>query len=223
MSATVEIMKLGKGEDQMNNIKIVIYCGLISLALCSITGTANATEKEAKEKKLETPTIKYSNLKKPKAISTGDKVYTWIDDSGNRMYSDTPRDGAELMKIEEGTNYTPPNQDGHKNYSEMKPKIVPTAFVYNSFAIVSPANDQTIRNNNGDFQVAIDIRPKLASGHKLRLEIDGQLVQNSNSSFISLANVDRGTHTLIAYIVSADNKTLKATRPVIIHLHRTRQ
>ncbi|MFT5452127.1 MAG: hypothetical protein ACI9N9_001615, partial [Enterobacterales bacterium] len=168
----------------------------------------------------ETKAVKYSDLKKAKAVSTGDQVYTWIDESGNRMYSDMPRDGAELMKIQEGTNYSPPGQKSNRDYSTMRPKVVETGDSYTNFSIISPSNSQTIRNNNGDFQVAIDVRPKLGKGHGIRLEIDGQVVQSSMSSLMSLANIDRGTHTLVAYITGADGKTIKTTAPVTIHLHR---
>jgi hypothetical protein len=195
----------------MKIIQLVIFCSLVGLIAVSF-----AAEKDEEEAK----TVKYSDLKKPKAVSTGDQVYTWIDESGNRMYSDVPRDGAELMKIKEGTNYTPPGQKSKLDYSKLMPKVVETGDSYSNFSIISPSNDQTIRNNNGDFQVAIDVRPKLRKGHKIRLEIDGKVAQNSMSSFMSLANIDRGTHTLVAYITGSGGKTIKTTAPVTIHLHR---
>ena len=198
----------------MKIIQLVIFCNLIGLMAISF-----AAENDEKNKQ-ETKAVKYSDLKKPKAISTGDKVYTWIDESGNRMYSDVPRDGAELMTIKEGTNYSPPGQESTRDYSTMKPKVVEKGDNYTNFSIISPSNDQTIRNNSGDFQVAIDVRPKLGQGHRIRLEIDGQVIQSSTSSFMSLANIDRGTHTLVAYIIGSDGKTVKTTAPVSIHLHR---
>jgi len=198
----------------MKIIQFVIYCSLIGLMTLNL-----AAEKEEKNKE-ETPVVKYTGLKKPKAVSTGDKIYTWIDESGNRMYSDVPRDGAELMKIQEGTNYTPPGKEMANDYSTMRPKVVESGDIYSNFSIISPANDQTIRNNSGDFQVAIDIRPRLSKGHMLKLEVDGKVVQSSQSSLISLANIDRGSHTLVAYITSADGKNLKASAAVTIHLHR---
>jgi hypothetical protein len=198
----------------MKIIQLVIFCNLIGLMAISF-----AAENDKKNKQ-ETKAVKYSNLKKTKAISTGDKVYTWIDESGNRMYSDVPRDGAELMKIKEGTNYTPPGQESARDYSSMKPKVVETGDSYTNFSIISPSNEQTIRSNSGDFQVAIDIRPKLGQDHSIRLEIDGQLVQSSISSLMSLANIDKGTHTLVAYIIGSGGKTIKTTAPVSIHLRR---
>ena len=201
-----------------NIVKKVTFA-ITLLSSLMMLATISATEAEKKEEK-KSDSVKYSDLKKPKAVATGDKIYTWIDESGNRMYSDVPKDGAEVMQIEEGTNYSAPGSAAVKDYSTMEPKVVPSGNIYSHFAIISPANDQTIRNNNGDFQVAIDIRPKLGIGHSIRLEMNGKVVQSAGSAFISLANIDRGTHTLVAIVLDADGKTLRKSKPVTIHLHR---
>lgn len=155
----------------------------------------------------------------PKAVATGDKIYTWIDKNGNRIYSDEPREGAEVMKISKGTDYTPP-ETGAPDYNTMKPKVISTGTSYSHFEIASPGNDATIRDNSGTFQVALDIRPKLAASHRVRLEIDGTEVPGSSGQIITLNNIDRGTHSLVAYIISKDNTVMATSQTVTIHLHR---
>ncbi len=160
---------------------------------------------------------------KPKAVSTGDKIYTWIDEKGNRIYSDAPREGAEVMEIKKGTNYTPPD-NAIPDWNTMKPKVVlEEGEAYSNFAIVSPSNNATVRNNSGTVQVALDIRPKLNKGDQIKLEMDGVAVESSSSTIISLSNVDRGTHTLVAYIVGAKGKVVATTSAVTIHMHRAIQ
>ena len=160
---------------------------------------------------------------KPKAVSTGDKIYTWIDEKGNRMYSDAPREGAEVMEIKKGTDYTPPDSS-IPDWNSMKPKVVlDEGEAYSHFAIVSPSNDATVRNNSGIIQVALDIRPKLNEGDQIKLEIDGVAVESPGSSIITLSNVDRGTHTLVAYIVGAKGKVVATTSAITIHMHRAIQ
>ena len=160
---------------------------------------------------------------KPKAVSTGDKIYTWVDEQGNRIYSDVPREGAEVMEIKKGTDYTPPD-NSIPDWNSMKPKVVLNeGEAYSHFAIVSPSNNATVRNNSGNVQVALDIRPKLNKGDKIKLEIDGIAVDSSGSSIISVSNVDRGTHTLVAYIVGAKGKVVATTSAVTIHVHRAIQ
>ena len=193
----------------MKIILIFLYCGLFGLMLSS-----HASEKDKEQE--NTPVEVKSG--KPKAISTGDKIYTWIDDKGNRIYSDEPREGAEVMKIPLGTDYTP--QTSAPDWDNMKPKVIPAEQEYSHFEIVSPANDATVRNNNGTIQVALDIRPKLTPGHKVKLEINGQAAEGTGSSIITLTNIDRGSHTLIAYILTADEEIIATTKPVVIHMHR---
>ncbi len=193
----------------MKKLLVIINSSLVCLALSfSSYGTENTEADENAEKKPE----------ESRPVSTGDKIYTWIDKYGNRIYSDQPREGAEVMELQKGTDYTPP-VSAEPDWSTMKPKVISTGDSYSHFEIASPANDATIRNNNGVFQVALDIRPKLVKGHRIKLEVDGAAVAGS-SQIISLTNIDRGTHTLIAYILSTDNAVMATTKPVIVHLHR---
>jgi len=190
----------------MKTIQILFYCTLMSLMM-----TTYASENKDSEKKKKSEPAK--------AVSTGDKIYTWIDSSGNRIYSDVPREGAKVMKIEKGTDYTPPQST--TDYSTMRPKVVlPDAAGYSNFTIASPANDATVRNNNGNFQVALDIRPALHKGHSIKLEIDGKEIEGSGSSIISLSNIDRGSHNLTAYILSARGELVATTPSITIHMHR---
>ena len=197
----------------MKIVQILLFFSLTSFAFSTVAAPVATENKEEKEK----ATLP-AKTEKPKAISTGDKIYTWIDKSGNRIYSDVPREGAEVMKIEKGTDYTEPNT--RRDWSTMKPKVVSGGKPYDHFEIVSPANDSTIRNNNGDFQIALDIRPKLDDRHAIKLEIDGKPRTTSGSSIIALQNIDRGSHTLIAYIVDVNGEVLATTAAVTVHLHR---
>lgn len=189
----------------MKLFQAFVYSCLFSLAL-----VVNVTTKAAEQKIVST--------EESKPVSTGDKIYTWIDKNGNRIYSDVPQDGAKVMEISKGTDYTPPNQV--KDYSKIKPKVVPEEKVYSNFTIASPSNDATVRNNQGNLQLALDIRPALEKGHLIKVELDGVEVRTAGSSIISLTNIDRGTHVLVAHIVTADGEVLDSTPPVTVHLHR---
>jgi len=158
-------------------------------------------------------------VKKPaKATRTGDKIYTWIDRRGNRIYSDQPREGAEEMQIEKGTDF-----DGDaitvKKSSQLKVLPSPDKS-YKTLAIVSPPNDATIRNNQGSFQVAVSMAPNLFPGHRTLVKIDGQEVGKSGSSIFLVNNIDRGTHTIIASIVTKEGKVVMTSEPVVVHVHR---
>ncbi|MCP3674790.1 MAG: DUF4124 domain-containing protein [Gammaproteobacteria bacterium] len=190
-------------------IILLILCNSICFSLFFMPSTFASENTPVKEKS--------------KAVSTGDKIYIWIDEKGNRIYSDVPHKGAEVMEIEKGTDYTSPD-NSTPDWNIMKPKVViDEGDPYTHFAIVSPSNNATVRNNSGTVQIALDIRPTLNNGDKIKLEIDGVAVENSGSSIISLSNVDRGTHTVVAYIVGAKGKVVATTPTVTIHMHRTIQ
>jgi len=193
----------------MKNLLVFICCGLICLTTsCYI----NATEAEEKTDQ---------GTDKPKEVDKGQNIYTWIDKYGNRIYSDEPQEGAEVMKLKKGTDYSPP-ANAKPDWSTMKPKVISTGDIYSHFEIASPANDATIRNIEGRFQVALDIRPKLAKGHHIKLEMDGVKVSGSGQ-IITLTNIDRGSHSLVAYILSADGTVMATTQAVTVHLHKPKR
>ncbi len=193
----------------MNNLLVFICSSLLSLLLLS-----NVIGSETDEK-AEQPTEKVKETNKER------KIYTWIDKYGNRIYSDEPKEGAEVMKLNKGSSYKPP-EPVEPDWSSMRPKVISTGDLYSHFTIASPADNATIRSNEGVFQVALDIRPKLAKFHRIKLEVDGAAVSGSGS-IITVKNIDQGTHSLIAYIISADKKVIATTKAVTIHLHKARQ
>ena len=160
---------------------------------------------------------------KPKTTKTGDKIYTWIDANGDRVYSSTPRKGAKEMTIKESTSYSEP--EPVSGWQDAKIKVVDESAVdvYDRLGILSPANDATVRDNNGNFQVAAEISPSLKADHWLRLTINGSPVGNlSRSPIFSLTNIDRGSHILRIDVVSGDGKVIKSSKPSTVHLHRAR-
>jgi hypothetical protein len=202
----------------MKVVVISLFFGLFCLIPSAFAG-------EKMKEKEQAPASKFKDKDKPKAkpkaVATGDKIYTWIDEKGNKIYSDVPRDGAKLMEIKKGTDYTP--DQTIPDWSKMKPKVIPAGPLYEHFQIASPGNDATVRNNDGYIQIALDIRPKLVDGHRVQIEVDGKAFPGTGASIIALNNVDRGTHTIIAYILAANDKVLATTPPVIVHMHRAIQ
>ncbi len=169
-----------------------------------------ATEEEQKAEEAE-------KKKAAEAKKKSSKVYTWIDEKGNRIYSDTPRKGAEELKIQKSTEYTPPPP---VTTWETSPQPVEPKPSYVNFSVASPQNDATIRNNQGAIQVAFDVRPALMPGHQIVLLRNGVEVRRSQSPLVSLENVDRGSHALSGQIVTDKGEVVATTESVTVHLHR---
>jgi type II secretory pathway pseudopilin PulG len=173
---------------------------------------AKAAAKKADEAKAKQP-------KKSKTVKTGDKIYTWINASGERVYSQTPRKGAKEMRIKESTRYTEPNPVS--GFDNAKIKVVEdNPNVYDNFAIASPGNEATVRNNDGNLQVAISISPALKTGHQIVLKVDGAEVATGYSPIINLTNINRGEHQITAEVFDDQGNLVIAAKPVTVFMHQ---
>ncbi|HHM04280.1 MAG TPA: DUF4124 domain-containing protein [Gammaproteobacteria bacterium] len=155
------------------------------------------------------------------SLSAVGAVYKWVQADGTVVYSDSPPPhGAEEIDL-------PPLQRLASPPPPLPPPPQPPTFKalpYTDFRITRPGNDATLRDNNGNVDVAIKIEPALqtAFGHTLTIVLDGRaLLTGLSTPAARLDNVDRGTHTLQALVVDPTGKTVGATATVTFHLHRT--
>jgi hypothetical protein len=81
-------------------------------------------------------------------------------------------------------------------------------------------SDEAMRANNGTFSVSIQIEPRLAAGHRLRLLLDGQPYgQASNVPMLQLTNVDRGEHSLAVEVLSGE-QSIQQSAPIDFTVQR---
>ncbi|HDP88782.1 MAG TPA: DUF4124 domain-containing protein, partial [Thioalkalivibrio sp.] len=143
------------------------------------------------------------------------EVYRWVDEEGNVQFSDKPPPGDQPREVIDlpsapvtqtyKPSPTPPASD-----EERQPTEAPVA--YRWFTIASPADDEPVRENAGNVTVSVDITPALQPGHRLRLYLDGILLDNGGTrTTVNLTNVSRGTHQIRAEIVDTDGKVLRRT------------
>ena len=190
------------------------WCYLI---VCFALLSTVVTQSYAEEKKQDNAESEGSETTKKEKKST--KIYAIKDRYGTIVgYTDNPQKGSEEIAIKKGTDYTPPQTQS--TFTPVIPKVVEETQSYQNFAIVSPINEATIRNNAGNIQIALDIRPVLQPGHQVQVLLDGNVISTSRGVIATISNVDRGTHSITANILGADNKIIKSTVPVTIHLHR---
>lgn len=153
------------------------------------------------------------------------EVYRSVDKDGNVTYSDQPDIDSEKMDFQELTTYESiPIKEikkDHDKQPDQKEDQTPSAS-YSGLRILSPANNDTIRDNTGNVPVQLQVTPKLRIklGHRFVLSIDGKKVASTTVPRYKLINIDRGSHTLTAQIMNRKNKAL--TRPVSVsfHMHR---
>ena len=149
------------------------------------------------------------------------EMYKWVDEDGNIVYSDTPKEGAEEVKVPELITTPAIKVDKPKKTEDKKPEEQPKP--YKKFSIASPENDAIVRDNTGNITLALDIEPALQTqfGHSISYLLDGSVVaKNLKSSSYTYTNIDRGSHNLSAVLKNKQGKTIKTTRPITVHLKR---
>lgn len=144
-------------------------------------------------------------------------VYKWVDKDGKVHYSDEPQANAQLVELNEKTfnNIAPPAQPRPITATQA---IEEVRYQVN---IVSPSEEETLRNNNGDFDVTVELTPEINGQYLLALKIDGELVgapQASNT--FKLTNVDRGEHILVVDAMTQNGKVFASSSPRKVFLHQ---
>jgi len=155
--------------------------------------------------------------------AAGADVYRWVDDSGVVHYSDEPRGDAERIELPEPpTVQLPSPAPQGARTDEAEADAADEAPEYRRLAITSPGQEQTIQSAPGEVPVRIALEPRLREGHRIALLLDGEPVAQSpvDRLQLTLAPVDRGTHTLRARVVDGQDRVLARSRPVTFYLHR---
>jgi len=151
------------------------------------------------------------------------EMYKWVDEDGNTNYSD-------VQPFKDADTHVSPEVNTTPAVKVPKPQVTEESSastqqtVYQLFKITSPEHNATIRDNQGNFSVGLEIQPALNTkqGHYISVLLDNKVVQDKLTSLSArFSNIDRGTHQISASIKNKRGKTLLSTDSISIHLHRT--
>ncbi|MCS6129063.1 DUF4124 domain-containing protein [Shewanella baltica] len=145
-------------------------------------------------------------------------VYKWIDKDGKVHYSDEPQPNAQVVELKEKTlnQIALPLPKADSNNANQA--IESIQYKVN---ITSPAEEETVRDNNGDFDVVATITPELKSQYLMVLKLDGTPVdQPQIGGTFKLKNIDRGEHTLVVDALTQNGKVFASSSPRKIFLHQ---
>ncbi|SDO49982.1 DUF4124 domain-containing protein [Pseudomonas jinjuensis] len=147
------------------------------------------------------------------------EVYTYLDQDGNRVFTDQPRRGnAQRIELAP-SNAMPPAPAAY--YNPYAPSPPPSPPQYQLLRIIVPEPDATVRANDGELIVSVSSDPGLLPGHSFRLLLDGKSVgKPGRSPVFPLRNVDRGTHQLSVEIIDSQGRTLEQTPNQPFHMKR---
>jgi hypothetical protein len=147
-------------------------------------------------------------------------IYKSINSDGEVVYSDTATKGAEKLKMQPLPTYTPPALPApaiKAGQTQEKKDF------YQTFVIVSPENEETIRNNLGILNIEARLDPVLQArrNHRVQFFLNGKPygapVGKTN---LTISNLDRGEYTLSATVVDAEGNALISTGDVVLFMKR---
>ncbi|CAA6825515.1 MAG: Unknown protein [uncultured Thiotrichaceae bacterium] len=159
------------------------------------------------------------------------EVYRWTDASGRTVFGDSPPEQTKAQTVELPTltvadSYDDGEEKGRvANSAQAKEEDDDAAtgvqaVEYKRFAVTSPEADSSVRANNGNIMVRLELEPGLQDGHGIVVYLDGKRVANGDSTVFSLESVDRGKHSLFAVLHDENDDVLKNTEAVSFNLLR---
>lgn len=147
------------------------------------------------------------------------QIYQYKDANGNTVYTNQPPQGQDAKQVQ-----LPPTNSVEMSTPKTSESTAPTEQAsgahYATLALTDLPSDEALRANNGTFSVRVEITPKLAPGHRLRLLLNGKPYgQASNSTRLQLTNIDRGEHSLAVEVLSG-GQSIQQSSPVTFTVQR---
>lgn len=213
---------------------LVFYPGQFSRRSCAVLSNARDSLTDAfKGFEMKSRTIRLLLLLAALVAWTGSafaqQIYKTVDENGNVVFTDIPpRDDevGEQIVVEQPNSFSVDEAVGDRSQWIVEPDADEDADAeeprerYLSLAIVSPADDEAIRENAGNITIVTEPTPHLKVGHRMRLIMDGQQVQEGRQAQFKLENVDRGTHTIATEILDEQGRVLIRSAPSTFHMLR---
>ncbi len=142
-------------------------------------------------------------------------IYQWTDENGVVHFSDQKTSNAKEVDIS-----ISPSIEMAKP-APRKPKPEPEKKVKYGVSIASPANEATIRSNEGIVVVQTQVKPELNPSLRLQVLLDGRPTADPtpNTTFM-LEGVERGEHQLQVKLFDSSGKQLAMSESTTIFLHK---
>ncbi len=150
-------------------------------------------------------------------FATSAKIYVWRNEQGVLVFSDSPRPGAEEVKITEQNIVSSPSID--TSILDITPQKIEEKY---QVEITQPEQNETIRDNTGSVYVTGLVKPVFKQGLKIQLYLDNKKYQKPQPRAIYvLRNIDRGEHQVKMQLINNKGKVIASSKPTTFYMHRT--
>ena len=155
------------------------------------------------------------------ALPASAQIYSYIDASGNKVFTNQPPDGINAAPVELPPMNTmdPPEVSAPAQVADAVP-VDGQSLPYSQLQLTNLPTDEALRSNNGTFTVSASLQPALRPGDSLQLLLDGQPYgAPTNVPLLQLTEVDRGEHTLAVQVKTGD-QVVQQSAPVSFTVQR---
>lgn len=155
------------------------------------------------------------------ALPASAQIYKYTDANGNTVFTNQPPDGSAAQSVELQPTNTVEMQVPPASTTGSAGSAAEPAMPYRTLRLTDLPSAEALRANNGSFSVGVELEPRLAANHRLRLLLDGQPYgQASNVPRLQLTNVDRGEHSLAVEVLSGE-RSIQQSATVTFTVQRT--
>jgi hypothetical protein len=145
-------------------------------------------------------------------------VYKVVQEDGTILYTDQPVPGAIAIDLSTVNTSTmprlakaPPDAISTRDDSDQGPKY--------KVQIVSPSQEATIRDNQGQVAITATVSPSVPNG-KFNLYLDNSKIASQNFGSFVLEGINRGAHTFFVSVTDNKGKTLASSEPQTFYMHQ---
>ncbi|WP_171909927.1 DUF4124 domain-containing protein [Aquisalimonas asiatica] len=149
-------------------------------------------------------------------------IYKWVDEDGNVVYSDEPREGAERLERstpESSYRFETPQRRSSADRSGDDADEDDSR--YEEIRIVQPEDEGTVRDNQGLVDVRLELSPSLRAEHRVQFLFNGEPRGDPSRSLETrLTEVHRGEHQVAARVLGEGGEVIAESDPVTFYMHQ---
>lgn len=163
------------------------------------------------------------------SIPLAAQVYKTVDENGNVVYTDQPpSEGSKPIKLRpisviEAPVYQTAEPAGAGASAEEESKEKPLRVLrkhYEGFAIVSPAQEESIWYANQVVPVAWSTPIPLEEGMTVTVTVDGNSQPPTSEPVVAFTNLERGEHAASAVLRDAKNRVVATAETVTFFIRQ---
>ena len=145
-------------------------------------------------------------------------IYKSYDADGNVVFTDVPTEKSEKVDLPDITTF---KSQPYKPIQRSEPAADTDQLRYD-IKLVQPSHKETVRDNNGNVPVEVEVKPALRRelGHQVLIWLDNEKPIKFTTNRYQLSNIDRGTHTVSVKVVDGKGKALSATQTNTVYVKR---